>query len=192
MENSSASAGMQGGADAQMAARMQALLSDLHERVSGLEREIADLDLIEAERAHLTLAERLVAMRGKPLGVQLRGGGHYAGTLTDSAASWLLLDLHDRLALIALAATATLRGLGRAGAVESNVAHARTFASICRRIGAAGARVRISGPSIELAGVVTAVGHDYVEVQGPDRQQVNVTIRAISIVEAWGVSADAL
>lgn len=171
-------------------ARLKALLTDLSERVSGLEREIADLDLIEAERADITLAERLAAARGTRLFVQTCRGGHYDGILRDSAARWLQLQVGERLVVIAHHAIATVSGLGRASAVVSKVEAARTFAAICRRIAARRSRVQIQIGDREVAGVIAAVGGDFVELRRPDREVVSVAIGAISVLEAWGVNAD--
>lgn len=190
MQNGDTAPRIQDHAAEQIDARLHALICDLSERVNGFERAIAELDLIEAERADITLAERLASTRGGVLGVQLEGGEHWRGTLLDSATSWILLDLGDRLALIALGAVNALREVGRASQVGSRVELARTFASVCRRLGTGGARVRINCGAHQILGTIAAVGQDFVEMQGPDRQVVTVRIGAIRTLEAWGVGAD--
>lgn len=98
--------------------RWDRLFEDLEaqlEEQARLERDAEVADRTRAERARITLSERLVGAVGDELTFRVRGGAAVAGELQDTGEGWLLLATpHRRSVLLPTAAVVGVHGLGRA------------------------------------------------------------------------------
>lgn len=97
--------------------RWDRLFDDLEAQLAAqarLELDAEVADRTRAERARVTLGERLVGSVGSELTVRSRGGVLLTGRLADSGDGWLLLEeTSGRSALVAVAALVSVHGLER-------------------------------------------------------------------------------
>ncbi|MDO5726417.1 MAG: hypothetical protein Q4Q03_00660 [Bowdeniella nasicola] len=171
---------------AAMEERLGEILADVRDRMSTLEREVGDLGLIEAERAAITVAERLCGAHGQRLGVQLRDGRQLRGLVRDSAAGWVILQEEGQLLILAIGQLVRITGLGRASKVATKVDAARSLTSVLRRVAAQRARVRIHLHKVAFDGKILALGADYVELASADGTAMVVPLTNWYLIEVWG------
>lgn len=164
--------------------RWERLFADLDRPLLPDESEVAEL--VEAERASVTLASRLRGSLGSALTVcvpQVR----LRGTLEAVGKDWLLLRSPAGIVLVMLDAVTELSALGNtqpAAAVELAASAA------LRRLARRGARVVIYRVADTVAGQLAAVAADHVEVRG-ETGAVVVPFAAITAVAAPVQALDA-
>jgi hypothetical protein len=155
--------------------RWEELFDDLEARVrheDRVQREAEVADRREQELAQVALVHRLTGTAGAPVGVQVSGGDWLEGTVTDVGVGWVLLASSDgrRQVLVAAAAVAAVRGLGRhAGPPPGGVAARRTLVLALRALARAGEPVLVRTRGGEVRGVLGRTGADHVDVDPQDR-----------------------
>lgn len=169
----------------------QAAALDVAERAA----EIAERTRIEV--GGLGMRERLAAALGSTVRGQVLGGVAFAGTIERVGPDWLLLDEGDgRESVLALAALASVTGLGRTSAVPGSggAVHARLgLRSALRGIARDRSTVRLHlRDGITLDATLDRVGADFVEVarhapgeprrRGEVRDVVLVPLDAVAVV----------
>lgn len=173
--------------------RWEALFADMEAqleaaRTADLAVEVAELT--RAERATVSLSDRLRAARGEPLTVRTRGGEQVSGILRDAAAQWILLDAQGRSSLVPVGAVTAVRGLtrhsvGAAGVVERRL----TLGHALRALARDRAVVQVVTDGGELAGRVERVGADHLDlavghVETRDGEPWAVPFAAIRVVRS--------
>jgi len=96
---------------------LELFLADLAGRFDAHRRLEADAvvgELTDAERAGVTLAARMVAMRGHDLSVLVRGGERLRGDVVDVAESWVLLRTPGGDSLVPIGAVVAAWPMGGA------------------------------------------------------------------------------
>jgi hypothetical protein len=172
-----------------------------------LEAQAAALDVAEraaeiAERTRIEVGglgtrERLAAALGSTVRGQVLGGAAFAGTIERVGPDWVLLDEGDgRESVLALAALASVTGLGRSSAVPGHggAVQARLgLRSALRGIARDRSTVRLHlRDGATLDATLDRVGADFVEVarhapgeprrRGEVRDVVLVPLDAVAIV----------
>lgn len=97
--------------------RWDRLFDDLEAQLDAqarLERDAEVADRTRAERARITLGERLVGALGDELTLHLRGRTSLTGVLEDTGEGWLLVLDRGRSVLVVSAAVVGVHGLRRA------------------------------------------------------------------------------
>ncbi|WP_155848518.1 hypothetical protein [Arthrobacter sp. 35W] len=166
--------------------RWDALFGDMDSQLAAaaaldLEAEVGEL--VRAEFALLGMADLLRGAVGADIGLTLRGGSHWRGTVSGAADDWVLLSCNLRSVLVPLAAVVAVDGeLHRAAKRPGTVRH--SLASVLREL----ARNRVvatvaldtvadDGPGRIRRGVVDSVGADYLvlaqTLDGPGRRHGN-------------------
>jgi hypothetical protein len=170
--------------------RWQELFADLQaqaDHADDLEFDAEVAERTRTERSRIRLAERLRAHVGRPLTVELAGGGVVSGTLDATGEGWLLFTDCPGEAVVLTAAVGAARGLGP-DAVPDDAAGA-----VARRLGVAHvlrglARDRAT-VAVELLGgrtltvLLDAAGADAVDVvdvpPGESRPQAGAVRRTL-------------
>lgn len=129
-----------------------------------LDAQVADR--VRAERATLTLAERITG--GGPVRLQLLGGWWVEGSAVAAGADWVRLQPLDarRDYLVRLGAVIEVSGLGPgARRLPAGPAGTPTLAAILRRLAADRLRVRVDDVTGRArVGTVEAVGKDHLDL----------------------------
>lgn len=152
--------------------RWAALFDDL-EGEADRERR-ADLaacaaELLRAERAAVTLAERLDAHRGRQVVVRVAGGMVVRGALLDAGPHWVLVDEGGTQALVPAGAIVAVCGLGRpAGPAAGQVALRLDLRHALRALARDRAFVRVFADEVELRGTIDRVGADHLDLAAHD------------------------
>jgi hypothetical protein len=148
--------------------RWEALFADMEAqldaaRTADLAAEV--MELTRAERATVSVSDRLRAARGARLTVRTRGGEQVGGILRDAAVQWILLDAQGRSSLVPLGAVTAIRGLTRHSAGEAGVVERRlTLGHALRALARDRVVVQIVTDGGELAGRIERVGADHVDL----------------------------
>lgn len=143
--------------------RWDALFADLSgewegEQARDLDAEVRDRTA--AERARLTLADRLVAHRGATVTVRT-GAGAVRGSIADAAADWLLVG--DTL--VPLTAVQSVTGLGAAATEPDARPRARlSLGYALRRLDGDVVCALVDGRTVR--GTIERVGRDHLDVAG--------------------------
>lgn len=179
--------------------RWEGLFADLEAQAAALAQEQRAAEIDERTRAEigaLGLRERLRAAIGTALRLRLVGGATIAGELRRVGPDWLLIDEGaGREALLAIAALASIRGLGRysavpgsAGAVESRLGLRSALRGIARDRCAARVLL-VDGSTID--GTVDRVGADFLEVaaHAPGELRRRPDVREVELVPFSALAA---
>jgi hypothetical protein len=149
--------------------RWDALFDDLAAQLAAAERADASeavADLTRAERATVTLADRLRGAAG-PVTVELRDGSRVTGEVRDVAAEWLLLAEPHRQHLVPTDALAVVTGIGRFARPAASARSERLGLGHALRALMRDRRpVRVRTAAGELVGWIARVGRDHVDVEG--------------------------
>jgi len=122
-------------------------------------------ELAEAERATVSLAERLAAsVGGEPVALTLRDGSTVLGTVTDATRAWVLLGRTGREEIVPLAAVASARGVVHQAAPLGEVASRLGLGHALRALARDGATVVVVTMGGEVRGRIDQVGADHVDV----------------------------
>ena len=151
-------------------------------RLADVRAEVAER--ARAERASVSLADRVRASVGQVVRVRTAGAAAVDGTLVEAAPEWLLLATSPtRRALVPLAAVAAVDGLApdaapAAGLVESRLGLGHVLRALSRdRV-----TVQISARGVEVVGRIDRVGADHL-----DLAELGTARRSV-----WAVPFDAL
>lgn len=148
--------------------RWRALFADLESQLDAAQSRdrLADVpDLTRAERAGVTLADRLRGHADAELAVTLRDGQRVDGRAVDVGPQWLLLADGSREHLVPLAAIAGITGLTQVAAPPAGVAVSRlTLGHALRAVARDRSVVRLCTTAGEFVARVEAVGGDHVDV----------------------------
>lgn len=148
--------------------RWEALFADMEAQLAAqdsAELEAQVSELTRAERATVTLADRLRASCDARVGVRVRGGALVEGIVLDAAPEWVLLGEQVRRTLVPLAAVSAVVGLvpyvaPAPGEVERRLGLGHALRALARdRVVA---RVETDGG--ELTGRIERVGADHVDL----------------------------
>ena len=162
----------------------------------------ADLaDLVRAERAGLSLADRLRAHVDARLGWHLRETSLLEAELLDLGADWLLLRWGRRELVVALPAVLGVQDLARPARQDGGaVARRLGIGSVLRRLAQDRAEVqlRLAGgptPGEEVSGTIDRVGADHVDLaehpRGSFRRAQDVTrVRTVGFGALVWISTD--
>lgn len=153
--------------------RWDRLFDDLEAQFDAEQRSEseADLaDLIRAERAGLSLADRLRAHVAAELGWGLRGTAPFEAELLDLGADWLLLRRGLQELVVPLDAVLEVRRLARAARPDGGaVARRLGIGSVLRRLARDRAEVGVAvignhGVAEEVVGTIDRVGADHLDL----------------------------
>ncbi|MCT1996698.1 hypothetical protein M3C58_00500 [Brachybacterium muris] len=153
------------------AMRFERIFEDLEGRFAHHEQQemrAVSEDLTRAERAQLTLVDRLRGASGARLIVHLGAGMRIQGDVEDVAADWLLLreSAGSTLALVPIERIAAVEGLAsRARPGDDSPLGTLGLGGVLRRIARDRASVRIETTIGALTGRIAAVGADSLDVQ---------------------------
>lgn len=165
------------------------LLDDLEQQAEALYGRERDVDLADRSRAEytrVTLASRLMASLDREVAVDVTGVGRVDGTLQRVGADWCLVHGAGQDWVLRLEALAVVRGASDRSVPEvawSPVARLG-LGSALRRIADAGEHCRLhlcDGAAHEA--VITRVGEDFVEAQGPDGRPLLVAFSTLAAVQ---------
>jgi hypothetical protein len=168
-----------------------ALLDDLEQQAEALydvERALELADRSRAEYQQVTLASRLMASVGGPVGLDVRGVGAVAGVLERVGTGWCLVHGSGQDWIVPLAAVVTVRDASERSAPEvawSPVARLG-LGSALRRLAEAGERCVLHlADGRLLDGTVRRVGADFVEARiGEDGRTVLVPFGSLGAVQS--------
>ncbi len=148
--------------------RWEALFEDLESQLDAaraIDRVAEVADRTRAERASVTLGDRLRARRGGRVTLRLRGGETVSGELVDLADQWVLLAEGPRRWFVPTAAIGWVGGLGwHAATGGGQVARRLSLGHAMRALARDRVHVRVQARGVELAGRIEAVGADHVDV----------------------------
>lgn len=177
--------------------RFERIFEDLEGRFAHHEQQemrAVSEDLTRAERAQLTLVDRLRGASGTHLTVHLGPGMRVNGEVVDLGADWLLLreSSGSALVLVPMARIALLEGLvARARPAEESPLGTLGLGGVLRRIARDRATVRVETSIGALTGRIAAVGADALDLQTlptgessavPGSTRVTVTFEALIAV----------
>jgi hypothetical protein len=144
------------------------LFADLEAQLDAGRRADLQADLAErvrAERASVSIADRVRAASGVRLRVWLLGGTVVEGVVADAASQWLLLADGARQVLVPTAAVAGVGGLAADSAPPPGVVERRlSLGHALRALARDRAPVVVVADGYELAGRLERVGADHVDV----------------------------
>jgi hypothetical protein len=156
--------------------RWELLFADLEARLAAqeqAEREGTVADLTRAEQASIGVAERLRAVVGGPVRVELLDGETLEGRVQRVAATWLLLDGRGASGsaqhLVPLAAIAAVVGVGRRASPSTSRSDMLGLGTVLRGLQRDRARVLVRTPAGTLAGRIARVGSDHLDLDDVER-----------------------
>lgn len=151
--------------------RWEALFADMEAQLDAAQaadRAAEVADLTRAERASVTLSDRLWAAQGADVALVVVGGVTVAGTLLDVADEWVLLGEGSRRALVPLRGVVAVRGLAvRSMHAEGEVARRLGLGSALRALSRDRVTVRVATDGAEFAGRIERVGADHLDLVAP-------------------------
>lgn len=156
--------------------RWELLFADLEARLAAeeaAEREGVVADLTRAEQASMGLTDRLRAVLGRPVRVELLDREGVEGRLVRVADAWLLLQGHGAHGpaqhLVPRSAVAAVVGLGRHGTPSTARTDRLGLGHVLRGLQRDRARVLVRTLGGEMAGRIGRVGADHLDVEETDR-----------------------
>lgn len=157
-----------------------------HGEAEDLRAEVADR--ARAERATVTLAERLRSQHDSPIEVLLRDGSTASGVIGDAAAQWLMLEPTDTTGelLVPIQAVAGFRGLSRRAGGEPSVVERRLgLGNALRAIARDRAAVEIATTGGRFTGTVDRVGADHLDLAEHARDALRRSrdVRGVVVVQ---------
>lgn len=146
--------------------RWDALFADMEAQLAAaaaqdLDAEVADRT--RSERARVLLTDRLRAVRGDGVQVQLRSGP-VTGEVQDVGAAWVLLVAASREHLVPLAAVVGVSGLRGADVEEASSLRRLGLGHALRAVARDRSVVRVTTAAGTLLGRVDAVGADHLDL----------------------------
>ncbi|MFI2753022.1 hypothetical protein ACGIF2_06270 [Cellulomonas sp. P22] len=148
--------------------RWESLFADMEAQLAA--QESAELgaqvsELTRAERATVTVADRLRASRGARIGVRVRGGALVDGVVLDTAPEWLLLGEQARRTLVPLDAVTAVVGLvPHAAPAPGEVERRLGLGHALRALARDRVVVRVETDGAELTGRIERVGADHLDL----------------------------
>lgn len=147
--------------------RWHDLFDDLEAQLMRADREAFDDEVrerAEAEKAAVTLGAILAASEGERLRLTLVDGSRVEGAVTDCAAQWVHLTDGPREWLVPAPAIAAVDGAARGAPEPGMVASRLTLGHALRALAEDGGEVLIVAQGLQVRGVISAVGADFVTV----------------------------
>lgn len=154
--------------------RWESLFADMEaqlEAAGSQERAAAVAELTRAERATVTLADRLRASDGEPVTLHVRGGASVTGRVEDVGPAWVLVLEGHREHLVPLAAVVAASGPARTvapgpgpGLRRLGIGHALRAIARDRTV------VRVATSAGVWTARLDAVGADHVDVGVVDEE----------------------
>jgi hypothetical protein len=174
--------------------RWELLFADLEALAEATERRAFDADVADrgrAERAALTLADRLRGHLDSALTFRLLDGDHVGGRLVDVGSDWVLLDDGGSVVL-PLPAVAGVEGLSRLAAPAPGALARRVgLGVLLRRLGRDRAPVRIGLlDGAAVTGTIDRVGADHLDLaqHAPDEARRAGSVRGVLVVRLAAVA----
>lgn len=172
--------------------RWEALFADLEAQLEAAEaagRGVDVADLIRAERATVTVVDRLRGSCGAVVTLEVGAGETVSGTLLDVAEQWALIGDGARRALVPVRAVVTVRGLGPYAAPDGGEVLRRLgLGHVLRALARDRASVRVLTSGAEIVGRVEQVGADHLDLAvGHDVRvgtRVTVPFAALQVVRS--------
>jgi len=168
--------------------RWELLFADLEALADEVEREPFDADVADrarAERAALTLADRLRGHVGAAVVLRLLGGDRVRARLVDVGADWALLDDAGQV-VVPLAAVAGVEGLSRLASTSRAALDRRVrLGIVLRRLSRDRTPVRVVLlDGAVLTGTIDRVGADHLDLaqHAPDEPRRATVVRGVSVV----------
>jgi hypothetical protein len=156
--------------------RWELLFADLEARLvaqEAAEREGTVADLTRAEQASMNAADRLRAVIGAPVQIDLLDGEKLEGRVRRVAHTWLLLEGRGAAGpaqhLVPLAAVASVVGVGRHATPSTARTDALGLGTVLRGLQRDRARVLVRTPAGTLAGRIARVGADHLDLDDFER-----------------------
>ena len=161
--------------------RWQQLFADLEaqlEAAAAADLETAVAEVTRAERAKISLADRLRATQGE-IDVVVRGGEHLSGHIADVSSEWVLLTVRDHQVLIPFTAVVTAQGIAQSAQLESSLSLRRLgLGSALRALSRDRVTVRWVADGFATLGRIDVVGVDYVELRVGDELRPSSVLAA--------------
>ncbi|WP_430868548.1 hypothetical protein [Demequina aurantiaca] len=173
--------------------RWRDLFSDLEGQLGAAADAQFAADVAErtrGERASIALGARLAAALGSAVVITLVDGESVSGTLSDSAATWVLVNEPRRQCWIPIAAVATVGGLAQRAVVVTAVARGLSVGHAMRALSRARAQVVVFTQAGQHVGVIGQVGADYLELAAREAPGPTA-IPFASILRVVSAAADA-
>ena len=174
----------------QGAARWDALFADLEAQLAAqhqAERDGEVAELTRAEHASIGLPDRLRAVVGGTLTLELGDGETVTGTLRRVAAAWLLLEGRGSAEhLVPVAAVASVTGLTRRAVPSASRADGLGLGTVLRELQRDRGRVVVRTSAGQAAGRLARVGQDHLDLEETDR--VPVSLRTVPFAAVLRVS----
>jgi hypothetical protein len=163
--------------------RWELLFADLEARIAAeevAEREGTVAELTRAEQASMSTADRLRAMTGSHVRLELLDGELLDGRLRRVAAAWILLDgqgVPGRVQhLVPLAAVAGVLGVGRHAAPSTARTDALGLGTALRGLQRDRARVVVRTAASSTTGRIARVGADHLDLEDVERRGAPVRL----------------
>ncbi|MBO9555533.1 hypothetical protein [Cellulomonas sp.] len=149
--------------------RWETLFADMEAQLDAAraaERQVQVAELTRAERATVTLADRVRASRGSRVRLLVLTGESIEGELVDSATEWLLVAPSAvQRVLVPVAAVAAVSGLAAHGAPPAGATERRLgLGHALRALARDRMTVRVSAQGADVVGRVERVGSDHLEI----------------------------
>jgi hypothetical protein len=169
--------------------RWELLFADLEARIAAeeaAEREGAVAELTRAEHASIPATDRLRAMVGAPLRLELLDGELLDGRLLRVAATWILLAGHGVRGsvqhLVPLSAVAGVLGAGRHAAPSSARADGLGLGTVLRGLQRDRARVLVRTAASGTTGRIARVGADHLDLDDVERRDAPARLVPFSAI----------
>ena len=160
-------------------ARWELLFADLEAQLAAHQEAARDgevAELTRAEHASITLADRLRAVMGGSVTLELHDGETIQGTLRRVAASWLLLEGRGASGrtehLVPLASICAVTGLSRHAVPSVTRTDGLGLGTVLRELQRDRARVVVRTSGGHAAGRLARVGQDHLDLEETDRAPV--------------------
>jgi hypothetical protein len=161
--------------------RWDLLFADLEAQLAAqeqLERDGAVAELTRAEHASIALTDRLRAVVGSALTLELLDGEALTGVLRRTATTWALLEGRGAGGpvehLVPLASVAAVMGLSRHAVPSTSRTDTLGLGTVLRGLQRDRGRVVVRTSGGQLAGRVARVGGDHLDLEETDRTPVRL------------------
>ncbi|GAB2472408.1 hypothetical protein [Xylanimonas ulmi] len=158
------------------AQRWDLLFADLEAQLVAHEQAVRDgqvAELTRAEHAQIALADRLRAVVGARVAVDLGDGDGVRGVVRQVAAAWVLIEGHGARGrtehLVPLAAVGAITGLTRRCVPSTARTDALGLGVVLRELQRDRARVLVRTSAGQAVGRLARVGQDHLDLEESDR-----------------------
>lgn len=163
------------------------VFAELQAQFVAAEREEEELrigELVAAEHAGVTFADRCRSRHGQQLTVRLRDGSHRTGQVRDATRTWVMLAERERRSLVPLTAVVLAWPLhGSApepGRVEARIGLGHALRALAERSLPVLVRTHVG----DHRGRIVRVGADHLDLAGP-AEVVTIAWQGLSSVDSF-------